>query len=138
MMISAKFAMTRLLRKNLSLLLLLAAVTACDDVGLEELKRSPSPDGKVEAVLIRVSGYATDGFGYRVYIVLPQERIDNLDDTDANLVTYKVDHIDIEWSGDKELSITYGEMKILHFSNFWNSKELDNFEHEIRIDLERI
>lgn len=137
-MISAKFAVTRLLRKNLSLLLLLAAVTACDDVGLEELKRSPSPDGKVEAVLIRVSGYATDGFGYRVYIVLPQERIDNFDDTDANLVAYKVDHIDIEWSGDKELTISYGEMKILHFSNFWYSKKLDDFEHEIRIDLEQV
>ncbi len=130
--------MFRLQRNVPAFLLILTIVTACDDVGLEELKRLPSPDGKVEAVLIRVSGNATVGFGYRVYIVLPQERIDNFDDADARLIAYKADHVDIEWSGDKELSITYGEMKILHFSNFWNSKELDNFEHEIRIDLERI
>ncbi len=113
-------------------------MTACDDVGLEELKRSPSPDGKIHAVLIKVSGYATVGFAYRVYIVLRQERIDHIDDADAILIAYKADNIDIKWLGNKELVISYGDMKILHFSNFWSSKKLDDFEYEIRIDLERV
>ncbi len=130
--------MMRLQKNILPLLLLLAAMTACDNVGLEELKRSPSPDGKIHAVLIKVSGNATVGFAHRVYIVLPQERIDHIDEADPILIAYKADNIDIEWLGNKELVISYGGMKILHFSNFWSSKKVDDFEYKIRIDLKQV
>ena len=47
----------------------LAALTACGLVSRDEVARVPSPDGRVDAVLMETNGGATTSFGYEVHVV---------------------------------------------------------------------
>jgi hypothetical protein len=112
-----------------------AFLVGCDDGVLRELKRLPSPDGRVDAVLARYEGNATVGFVYKVYILPPGIEFD---DEHPLLIADKTDGPDIAWAGEKKLIITYEEMRIFNFSNFWRSREVDDWHYEVDIDLVRI
>lgn len=111
---------------------MICCVTSCDFVSREEIARVPSPDGIVEAVLIRTNAGATTAFGYELYIVPPggkgqrgreQLRADHLTD------------IGIQWRQSKLLEVHYKEGRIFHFSNFWSSKEVGEFNYVVEIRL---
>ena len=94
-------------------------------------------DRKVDAVLVKVSGNATVGFAHRVYVVLAGAPIDKRDlDIGLVLNADKVDRIDIKWIADKELVITYGQMRIFHFSNFWSTAQISERAYVVGIRLE--
>jgi len=62
--------MNRIERRKLSLAAVaLALLTGCGLVSRDEVARVPSPDGRVEAVLMETNGGATTSFGYEVHVV---------------------------------------------------------------------
>ena len=129
--------MTRWMRIILVFSLLAASIGACEKPKLEELKRLRSPDGWVDAVLIKVSADATVGFSHRIYLVQAEERIHGIDDKYPVLNAVKVNEIDIKWMENKELVISYDRMKILHFENFWYGSNLDGLIYEVNVRLQR-
>jgi hypothetical protein len=108
------------------------------DVVVTELKRIISDDKKVEAVLVETGTGATSGSSPKVFIVKPGTKItiDNL-----NYSVFTCDHsageVKILWKANKQLLITYNKARIFHFTNFWNSNEVDNFDYNVDIDLKR-
>jgi hypothetical protein len=62
--------MRRTEHRKLSLVAVaLALLTGCGLVSRDEVARVPSPDGRVEAVLMETNGGATTSFGYEVHVV---------------------------------------------------------------------
>src|SRR5437879_8009429 len=99
-------------------------------VARQEVKRVRSPDGRVEAVLIQTNAGATTGFGFEVFLV----------PTGANPKTgselFRADRVvnlDLHWRESMVLEIAYDQGRIFHFSNFWNSADLDNFRYVVEV-----
>lgn len=95
-----------------------------------EVKRVGSVDKKVEAVLIKNDCGATTSDVYSVSIMGIGEKLN-----DKNIV-FKADHIEgllILWRGEKFLEIKYKQARIFHFTNFWQSKEVDNFSYIVEV-----
>lgn len=45
----------------------------------------------------------------------------------------KIEGLSVYWSGKKLLTIKYTKARIFNFTNFWNSKELENFRYTVMI-----
>lgn len=100
----------------------------------QEIARVVSPDSVVDAVLTRSNVDATTPFVYRVYLVprsgaIPKESGRELFRAD------QVDSLSLAWLGPKRLEIRYDRARIFHFSNFWNSGSVENFEYVVELHL---
>src|SRR5262249_51464804 len=99
----------------------------------EEVARIRSPDGVVEAILTRSDYGATVDYVYKLYVApagtakIPEEPV---------LVADHVAEPRVEWPMPRFLRFSYREARIFNFTNFWQSRDVQNFLYivEIRLD----
>ena len=111
--------------------LLAFALGACD-VDVEEVYRVTSPDGVVDAVMLRKNDGATVPYLYEVHIVPKGEKIE---EDFQNFVADHVSDLEIAWQAPKLLKISYAEARIFEFSNFWQSADVRDFKHVVELRL---
>ncbi len=110
-----------------------AFLSACIDIVVrDEMIRINSPDSRVDAVLIRVNTGATTSYSYAVYIVPAGHQVDRKEEL---FRADNVDDLEIHWKQPQLLSIRYKKARIFHFSNFWQSKEIENFRYIVNLQL---
>lgn len=118
--------------QKLFLAWLVLCLIGCGPGSHEEMMRVTSPDKAVDAVLVRTNAGATTAFGYELHLVptggKPQRGHEKL----------RADHltdVTIRWQQPKFLQVQYKEGRIFHFSNFWQSKEVQDFKYVVEIRL---
>ena len=99
----------------------------------EEITRKSSPDGKVDAVVLKINTHSTTPYSYRLYIVPKDKKVQNIEN--ELFLANRVDELLINWEANKLLEINYKNARIFHFSNFWHSKEVDNFKYIVELKL---
>lgn len=104
--------------------------TTCSD---EVLQSVISPSKKVESFHVRRNCGATTGYSHHIYIA-PTGR--SYEKSEPVLTADKVSLMEAKWEDAKTLRIIYGSARIFHFTNFWHSKDVDNFEHIIQVRLD--
>ena len=110
----------------------LATVIGCG-TSYEEISRIPSPDGRVDAILVRASGGgATVGFTFNVFIV-PRGR--SPVQGEERFVADHPKDLKVRWRAPRKLEIVYDEARIFQFRNFWHSKEVDDFKYLVELQL---
>lgn len=109
-------------------------VVSCDTVSRTEVTRIKSPDSIADAVLIKVNAGATTSYAYEVYIIPTGGQ-----PTQGNEIfkADKINGLEIQWIQSKYLEIKYDDGRIFHFSNFWHSKDVDNFRYIVDIELSK-
>jgi len=107
-------------------------IVNCKAVEKIEINRKKSPDSKVEAVLTRINSGATSSYAYYIYIVPSGEDIKNYREI---FKADNVQNLEIIWKKDKLLYIKYKKGRIFHFTNFWHSKKIQNYEYQVKIQL---
>jgi hypothetical protein len=88
--------------------------------------------------VIRKNGGATTSLFYEVYIVPDNENVSGYNPVlKADKVTTNNGNygFTIEWESSKVLKIEFHKARIFHFSNFWHSKKIHNFDYIIEIRL---
>ena len=104
----------------------------CRKATSEEAARIRSPDGLVEAILTKGDFGATVDYVYKLYIVptgaaiVPDQPI---------LVADHVAGPSIVWEMPKFLTFSYSGARIFSFTNFWQSKDVQNFAYVVEIRL---
>lgn len=98
----------------------------------EEIQRLRSPDGKVDAVLVRCNGGATTSYSYRLSLVPPGGKNEDGDET---LLADHVSNLELSWAKPKFLEIHYQQARIFRFSNFWESAKIENGRYIVEIRL---
>lgn len=96
----------------------------------KELLRISSPDNLLDAVIVESDCGATTSFTETVYIV-PKSKGVSSDD-----VIFKADHVSdlsLYWVKNKLLEIRYSKARIFNFTNFWHSRDVDNFGYVVYI-----
>jgi len=99
---------------------------------LTEKVRIQSSDSRVDAVLAENESGATTPVGMAVYIVKHGKKISSED------AGFKCDHysqIQISWSANKQLLISYNRARIFGFTNFWEDNEVDKFKYVVEVSL---
>lgn len=124
------------------LALTLVLTSGCLDLGepsYEEIGRVKSPDGMVDAVLVRSNGGATTSFGYSVFLVPAGTRFDERAQVfQPDYALFVADHqVDLElvWKEPKFLEIRHVKARIFQFSNFWHSREVQDFHYTVEVRL---
>ncbi len=105
-----------------------------DKPTITELTRISSPDGVVDAVLIKKGTHSTVPVGYEVYLVPQGKSISN---AFSEFLSDHTNALEIYWKQDKLLVISYKQARIFKFSNFWHSKEVQNFKYVVELQLEQ-
>jgi hypothetical protein len=123
--------------------LTLTFVPACVNIAgewhSEEIQRVKSPDGIVDAVLVRGSTGATTGFNVAVFLVPSGTRFDEKApafESDRSL--FRADHYDrlqLIWQKPKFLEIRFAKARIFQFSNFWHSPDVQNYSYVVEVRL---
>lgn len=98
----------------------------------EEIVRIKSPDSIVDAILVKTDAGATTSCGYMLYIAPTgnKPKIGNELLKADNLVNFT-----LNWKRPRFLEIRYEKGRILYFTNFWHSKEVQNFEYIVELRL---
>jgi len=98
----------------------------------KEINRVKSPDSLVDAVIVRTSAGATTSYGYMLYIVPsgkePKEGNEVL--RADNLI-----NVALIWKEPRFLEISYEKGRIFFFTNFWHSKEVEDFQYIVELRL---
>lgn len=109
------------------------ALAACGNNDLcvgDEISRVSSPDKRVDAVVTKGNCGATTSYSYRVSVVqagkTPVE-------SDIIFLADKAERVTVSWQAPKKLVISYKEARIFKFTNFWSSKEFDNFQYIVSV-----
>jgi hypothetical protein len=110
----------------------LAVVLNSCDVFVAEVERVASPDGKVELVVSTAEAGATTGITYYVNLVAPRGEA-NLDT--SVFVADKVAEVNVHWESPNKIVIQCGDARVFRYTNFWQVREVDNFQHIVRIGL---
>ena len=109
------------------------------DPQLEEVRRSRSPDGVVEAVLVRGNTGATDPYSYSVFLVPSGTAFapkSSRFDIDRALFTADYEAaLEVSWRAPKFLEIRYAKARIHRFTNFWQSQEVQNYGYVVELRL---
>jgi hypothetical protein len=107
-----------------SLVLMVALLTSCDSVGRSEVRRIPSPDSRVEAVLVEGSGGATTDFFYEIHVVPKGTGLQPKEDPVVRMANVgAMDNLSIEWRRPNLLAIAYKQGWIQRFTNRWSGKD---------------
>ena len=115
----------------LAAIALLASTYGCG-ASDEEVKRIPSPDGVVEAVIVLVHGGATVALFHDVYIVPKGARTQ---EEHRILKADRVDNLRVVWAEVRQLSLCFDHARIFNFTNFWHSRDVQNFNYVVNIRL---
>jgi hypothetical protein len=117
--------------------------TACINIAgewhYEEIQRAKSPDGIVDAVLVRGNAGATTGFVFSVFLVPTGARFDEKAPAfERDRALFRADHHDglqLVWRKPKFLEIRFAKARIFHFINFWHSQEVQNYSYVVELRL---
>ena len=105
----------------------------------QEIERVKSPDGTVDAVLVRGGGGATTGFDFSVFIVpsgTPFDEKSELFNSEIDL--FGADHLEnlkLVWREPKFLEIRYDKARIFKYRNYWRRKEVQDYKYVVEIKL---
>lgn len=95
-------------RKPSCVAVALVLLTGCGLVSRDEVARVPSPDGRVDAVLMETNGGATTSFGYEVHVVEKgrpaSDQVARLYGAGRNENAYGAN---LKWISDNELVVEY-------------------------------
>jgi len=97
-----------------------------------EILRIKSPDLLVEAVLLRSDVNATVSTPYKIFITPVGSKLKNEDEL------FRADHVEglkINWLKNKLLEVRFDKARIFRFSNFWDSREIQNFKYIVELKL---
>jgi hypothetical protein len=98
-----------------------------------EIMRVPSPDAKVDAVVVKVEGgLSTTRDPYNLYLVPPGAKVD---ETVASLNALDMEGLKVFWQEPKFLFIEYRQGLIEQFSNSWSSKNVENGRYVVELRL---
>jgi len=88
-------------------------VISCGEWSFDEVARESSPNEKVDAVLVETNGGATTSFGYRIFIVPKDEKIEE-DIEESKVATLygavrneSAYGVNLKWYSENELVIEY-------------------------------
>jgi len=106
-----------------------------DNYQPNELSRLTSPDGKVDAVMVRSeNGGATVGFYYSIYLVPKGNELARWPHSRGPVfTTAAAAGLEMEWGTSKLLEISYKHAEIEEFINSWHHPR--NFNHRVEILL---
>lgn len=107
------------------------STSLCESV---TMSRQTSIDGRLDARLIQESCGATTGYVYKVYISLHGAE----EKGNAVFVADKTKGLKISWEAEKRLLISYDRARIFNYTNFWQSKDIDNFSYIVSITEQRL
>ena len=111
------------------------ATVSTQESGLTEIKRDLSEDRQVEAVLVRSDGGTLVATGDLVFLVLPGTKITRSMINEASFRADYAENLDVKWLKDKRLLISYDKARIFHFSNFWHSGEISNWNYMVELAI---
>ena len=122
--------------KHIAYLLFVTIIIGCQNtpsiVSQNEISRVSSPDSLVDAVVMEYNGGATTDFIYRVHTVPAQGS------PKEDHEIFRADgirNLAVNWDRPKLLEISYDKARIFHFSNFWQSSEVEDFSYVVEIKL---
>jgi len=104
----------------------------CVTFSAREQKRLISPDGIVDAVLLKTDAGATTSFAYSIHIV-PKGRAPIRDH--ECFVADHVKNLEVSWVQSNLLEISYSQARIFKFTNFWHSREVQDFAYVVELKL---
>jgi hypothetical protein len=117
-------------------ILVIVVSTGCDSVGRTEIRRIPSPDSRVDAVLLEGSGGATTGFFYEIHLVLKGGAAPaSKEDPVIRIAFAGADDLTIEWSRPKLLAIKYKQGWIQRFTNRWSWNDGKGASYVVELQL---
>ncbi len=96
-----------------------------------DTSRVSSPDGRVDAVLVCYGNGDTTAESARVFVVPAHGRTDSA----STLLCDKYEGSKLSWSAPRRLVFSYKKARIFEFSNFWQSRDVDNFNYLVEIRL---
>jgi hypothetical protein len=133
--------MKLLLTITLALALCFASgcVNIAGDWHYEEIGRVKSPDGVVDAILARGSAGATTGFNFSVFLAPSGTTFDEKSPFfERERALFSADHhqgLQLVWSEPRLLELRYESARILHFSNFWHSQDVQQDQYVVELKL---
>ncbi len=98
----------------------------------EEIVRFTSPDGRVDAIILTSDAGATTATAHEVYIA-PRGTTKR----DLKHPVFTADYVmglKVKWIESKHLEVQYQSARIFHFTNFWQSADVDYYEYEVKIE----
>ncbi len=123
----------------LALTLLPACINIAGEYHYEEIQRVKSPDGIVDAVLVRGAGGATTGFSFSVFLVPSGTSFNEKAPAfEKDRAVFSEDHHDglqLVWQKPKFLEIRFAKARIFHFTNFWHSPDVQNYTYVVEVRL---
>jgi hypothetical protein len=109
---------------RLALCVLILIASSCSPIGeieweFKEQERRTSPDGNVDAVLLRGSGGATTSYISKIFLVPAGEKVNSQEDRNEIFVADHTKNLALRWHNAGLLDIEFEEARIMHFRNFW-------------------
>ena len=117
---------------KLVLLLCVVLLPGCNSPEGREIERQVSPDKLVDAVLVEPKSHATVAIQTGIYLVASGK------DWKGELPILNGDKLEglrVNWERPRFLAIHYKKGRISHFTSFWYSKDVQNFEYEVELRL---
>lgn len=114
-------------------LVLSMSIASCGLSTREVISTFPSPDGKVEAIWCRNGGGGIVGDITYTLLIAPAGKEPNWDD--VLLMADDLDSLQINWGFGRVLEISYEQARIHHFTNFWQSRDVENFAYVVELRL---
>lgn len=96
-----------------------------------EVIRSISPDGLVDAVLLRENPGVLSDFRYLLYLVPSGHRISGAPVLDARALLDE----DLQWNQPRMLELAFAKGQIKHFENVWERQAENGRRHTVEIRL---
>lgn len=122
----------RVLLKYTWLFVVLLSLAGCGRPNQHEVSRVTSPDHLVDAVIAEEDTDATVATPTLLYIVPTGAKITNVDSV---LLADHVENLSLSWKAPKKLVVSYSSARIFSFVNFWESKDVENFQYVVRVYL---
>ena len=97
--------------------------------------RVKSPDGEVDAVLMKSDGGATTSFSYSLFLLPKGTSRKKLSLDYSQLIADRAESLKITWIENKILQIDCKSARIFRFSNFWQSKEIQDYRYIVEIRI---
>jgi hypothetical protein len=98
----------------------------------EEKSRIKSPDSIVDVVVTEVKAGATAANPTKIYIVPTGAKFSG---ENFVLLADRFEIETVEWVGPKQLGISFHSGRIFEYSNFWQSRDVQNFQYIVQIYL---
>ncbi len=117
---------------GLVLLLCVVLLPGCNAPDGREIERHASPDKLVDAVVVEPKTYATDAIVTTIYLVASGKEWKD------EVPILSGDHLEglrVIWERPRFLAIHYKKGRIFSFASFWNSRDVQNFKHQVELRL---